>query len=112
MKRPRSLVGRVPFVEGHSGLRFDLADRQKGIESGECLADVLKGLADQALSPVPVIVVGHCCESGDLLTPAPGDPEALRPVDWRRSSLAPGRLPARSSRRRSLNLSRRSLKCT
>jgi|TARA_Y100000022_G_scaffold196244_1_gene203012 diaminopimelate decarboxylase len=23
------------------------------------------------------VVVGHCCESGDLLTPAPGDPEAL-----------------------------------
>ncbi len=25
------------------------------------------------------IVVGHCCESGDILTPAPGDPEALSP---------------------------------
>jgi diaminopimelate decarboxylase len=25
----------------------------------------------------PVIVVGHCCESGDILTPAPGDSEAL-----------------------------------
>jgi diaminopimelate decarboxylase len=25
------------------------------------------------------IVVGHNCESGDLLTPAPGDPEVLRP---------------------------------
>ena len=24
------------------------------------------------------LVVGHCCESGDILTPAPGDPEALR----------------------------------
>jgi len=23
------------------------------------------------------VVVGHCCESGDLLTPAPGDPEAI-----------------------------------
>ncbi len=26
-----------------------------------------------------VIVVGHCCESGDILTPAPGDSEALSP---------------------------------
>jgi len=26
-----------------------------------------------------VIFVGPCCESGDILTPAPGDPEALRP---------------------------------
>lgn len=25
------------------------------------------------------IVVGHCCESGDILTPAPGDPELLAP---------------------------------
>ncbi len=25
------------------------------------------------------IVVGHCCESGDILTPAPNDPEALSP---------------------------------
>ncbi|MBN1437480.1 MAG: diaminopimelate decarboxylase [Sedimentisphaerales bacterium] len=25
------------------------------------------------------IVTGHCCESGDVLTPAPGDPEALMP---------------------------------
>lgn len=25
------------------------------------------------------IVVGHCCESGDILTPAPSDPEALLP---------------------------------
>lgn len=28
---------------------------------------------------VDYIVVGHCCESGDILTPAPGDPEALSP---------------------------------
>lgn len=26
-----------------------------------------------------VILVGHCCESGDILTPAPGDAEALQP---------------------------------
>lgn len=25
------------------------------------------------------VVVGHCCESGDLLTPSPGEPEALAP---------------------------------
>lgn len=23
------------------------------------------------------VVVGHCCESGDLLSPAPGDPDTL-----------------------------------
>lgn len=25
------------------------------------------------------MVAGHCCESGDILTPSPGDPEALAP---------------------------------
>lgn len=30
-------------------------------------------------STKPVLVVGHCCESGDLLTPEPGNPEALDP---------------------------------
>lgn len=28
---------------------------------------------------VEALVVGHCCESGDILTPAPGDPEGLQP---------------------------------
>lgn len=32
-----------------------------------------------AAPPREAIVVGHCCESGDILTPAPGDPEALAP---------------------------------
>ncbi len=27
----------------------------------------------------PFLVVGHCCESGDLLTPEPGNPEGLSP---------------------------------
>ena len=30
-------------------------------------------------SPADVVFVGPCCESGDILTPAPGDPEALGP---------------------------------
>lgn len=25
------------------------------------------------------VIVGHCCESGDVLTPAPGSPEAVQP---------------------------------
>ena len=31
-----------------------------------------------------VVFVGPCCESGDILTPAPGDPEALSPRTVRR----------------------------
>ncbi|HDP35137.1 MAG TPA: diaminopimelate decarboxylase [Candidatus Hydrogenedentes bacterium] len=30
---------------------------------------------------VPYLVVGHCCESGDLLSPEPGNPEGLQPRD-------------------------------
>jgi len=37
--------------------------------------DVLAGGREQA----EVVFVGPCCESGDILTPAPGDPEALGP---------------------------------
>src|SRR5262249_2274400 len=28
---------------------------------------------------IDTLFVGPCCESGDILTPAPGDPEALAP---------------------------------
>lgn len=40
------------------------------------------GAADEG-GVEPVVVVGHCCESGDLLSCAPGDPEALaeRPLE-------------------------------
>ena len=34
---------------------------------------------DRAAGETECMVVGHCCESGDILTPAPGDPEGLRP---------------------------------
>ncbi|MEO5627845.1 MAG: diaminopimelate decarboxylase [Candidatus Saccharimonadales bacterium] len=32
---------------------------------------------NQPANPQKYVVVGHCCESGDLLTPYPGDPEAI-----------------------------------
>ena len=35
---------------------------------------------EQEQRPVrEAIVAGHCCESGDILTPSAGDPEALEP---------------------------------
>lgn len=34
---------------------------------------------DGARGVAPTVVVGHCCESGDILTPAPGEPELLAP---------------------------------
>mmetsp|Transcript_30440 Transcript_30440/g.57585 ORF Transcript_30440/g.57585 Transcript_30440/m.57585 type:complete len:135 (+) Transcript_30440:3076-3480(+) len=32
---------------------------------------------DVGTSTESVVVVGHCCESGDLMTPKPGEPESL-----------------------------------
>ncbi len=33
------------------------------------------------------IVCGHCCESGDILTPAPADPEGLAPREMARAKI-------------------------
>jgi diaminopimelate decarboxylase len=33
----------------------------------------------EGCSHLEYVVVGHCCESGDVLTPAPGNPEVLQP---------------------------------
>jgi len=43
-----------------------------------------EGGADETLE---YVVVGHCCESGDILTPAPGDPEGLAPRSLRRARI-------------------------
>ncbi len=40
--------------------------------------NILKDSTDE-LGKVSYVVVGHCCESGDILTPAPADPELLAP---------------------------------
>jgi len=34
--------------------------------------------AEAGAQPEAAVVVGHCCESGDLLSCAPGDPEVLQ----------------------------------
>ena len=34
-----------------------------------------------------VVVVGHCCESGDLMTPQPGEPEALAERKLRKAEI-------------------------
>jgi diaminopimelate decarboxylase len=36
---------------------------------------------------VDYLVAGHCCESGDILTPAPGDPEGLVPRRMSRAEI-------------------------
>jgi len=34
---------------------------------------------EASIDEVDYLIAGHCCESGDVLTPAPGDPEGLAP---------------------------------
>jgi len=45
---------------------------------------VMSGEAGEETS---VVFVGPCCESGDILTPAPGDPEALAPRAARKPAI-------------------------
>jgi diaminopimelate decarboxylase len=40
---------------------------------------IVVGREQDPVETEEAIVVGHCCESGDILTPAPGDAEALKP---------------------------------
>ncbi len=69
---------------GGAGYRFIKVDTG--------MTDILRPALYGAQHPIEVVpaepgergrteylVVGHCCESGDVLTPAPGDPEALLP---------------------------------
>lgn len=41
----------------------------------------------EAIDSEDYIVVGHCCESGDLLTPSPDDPEKLSPRTLPKSNI-------------------------
>lgn len=36
--------------------------------------------AEESGETQKALIVGHCCESGDILTPAPGEPEVLAPL--------------------------------
>ena len=47
----------------------------------------IDGAGRRAAREADVVFVGPCCESGDILTPAPGDPEALAPRACRGPSI-------------------------
>ncbi|MBQ6534497.1 MAG: hypothetical protein IJI37_04940, partial [Opitutales bacterium] len=73
----------------------DICDTGKGgykfIKLDTGMTDILRPSLYGAQHPIEIvsakgakaseqyIVAGHCCESGDILTPAPADPEALAP---------------------------------
>jgi diaminopimelate decarboxylase len=76
-------------TEGHEFIRTDAG-----------LTDILRPAMYGAQHPIVVVpvmpteevadyvVVGHCCETGDIMTPAPGDPEAV--ADRRTTKATPG----------------------
>jgi len=43
--------------------------------------------SDIGIETEDVVVVGHCCESGDLMTPEPGEPEALAERSLRKAEI-------------------------
>ncbi len=62
------------FIKTDTGMTEILRPSMYGAQHP--LTVVPRGDGDRPLREY--LVVGHCCESGDILTPAPGDPEALR----------------------------------
>ena len=77
--------------EGHTFLKLDAG-----------MTDVLRPSLYGAVHPMTVlpaensestdenesvVVVGHCCESGDLMTPAPGEPEQLAERKLRKAEI-------------------------
>lgn len=65
------------FIKLDTGLTEILRPSMYGAQQPMTLVPAEDGGEERA--PHDYIVVGHCCESGDILTPAPGDPEALLP---------------------------------
>jgi diaminopimelate decarboxylase len=66
---------------GHEGYRFAKLDAGMPEVTRPSLYGAQHPIAVLATgrAPADVVFVGPCCESGDILTPAPGDPEALAP---------------------------------
>jgi diaminopimelate decarboxylase len=70
---------------GQAGYRFAKLDTgmtevtRPSLYGAQHPIDVLPADDDRGRERAAVVFVGPCCESGDILTPAPGDPEALAP---------------------------------
>eukprot|EP00929_Paragymnodinium_shiwhaense_P059825 TRINITY_DN2992_c0_g3_i4.p1 TRINITY_DN2992_c0_g3~~TRINITY_DN2992_c0_g3_i4.p1 ORF type:complete len:717 (-),score=208.90 TRINITY_DN2992_c0_g3_i4:384-2534(-) len=65
----------MTFIKTDSGMTEVLRPSLYGAQHPIVIIpqDATKG----KLPPAEYVVVGHCCESGDLLTPAPGEPETI-----------------------------------
>ena len=64
------------FIKVDSGMTEVLRPSHYGAQQPMTL---VKADGTLAAADTEYVVAGHCCESGDILTPKPGDPEGLLP---------------------------------
>lgn len=67
------------FIKIDSGMTEVLRPSHYGAQQPMTL---IKADGSMPKADTSYVVVGHCCESGDILTPAKGDPEGLAPRDF------------------------------
>ncbi len=68
--------------KGHEFLKLDAGMTEilrPSLYGSQHAIIVVPGPISRSAGKKKYLVVGHCCESGDLLTPAPGQPETLAP---------------------------------
>lgn len=67
------------FIKVDSGMTENLRPSMYGAQHPITLVPAVPAEPGARRDEGAYIVVGHCCESGDILTPEPGNPEALAP---------------------------------
>ncbi len=72
--------------DGHTFLRLNTGMNDVMRPAMYGAQHTLEILSDAA-EKVEYVVVGHNCETGDILTPAPSDPEGLEPRELRRAEI-------------------------
>jgi diaminopimelate decarboxylase len=73
-------------ADGHTFLRLNTGMNdiiRPSMYGAQHKIEVLSGVNEQE----EYVVVGHNCETGDILTPAPGDPEGLEPRAMNKASI-------------------------
>ena len=75
------------FLKIDSGMTEVLRPSMYGAQHPLVVVPATKAAEQEQQSTIDAIVAGHCCESGDILTPSAGDPEALEPRTLRDAAI-------------------------
>ena len=67
------------FIKVDSGMTDNPRPAMYGAQHPLTLVAVETGVEPGGRPERDYVVAGHCCESGDILTPEPGNPEGIRP---------------------------------